>query len=169
MAHDSKKIEEIVTALKLQPTDAVLDVGCGTGVLAPYLSGKCESVLAVDEAEKMIAVANAKYSFPDIEFKAVRFEDVAGKFDKIIMYSMFPHFQDQKAAVAHAAELLKKGGRLLIAHSQSRDKINAMHKNMSRSLPGKEEFEALFKQAGLVLSECADNDEIFYVAADKAE
>jgi len=165
--HDPAKVARIVEALDLKPIDAVLDVGCGTGVLAPYLYDKCESVLAIDEAEKMIETAAKKYSFPNVEFKAACFEDVVGRFDKIIMYSMFPHFNDQKAAVTHAAALLKRGGRLLIAHSQSREQINGMHVSNGLALPPADEFAALFQAAGLTVSQYADSEEMFYIAADK--
>ena len=165
--HDARKVAFIIDALKLKPTDTVLDVGCGTGVLIPYLAGKCGSVLAVDEAEKMIETAAAKYQYPNVEFKAVSFESIDGKFDKIIMYSMFPHFNDQAAAVRRAAGLLKNGGKLMIAHSQSRDEINHMHKSMSLKLPSAVEFAALLASAGLRISQTVDSGEMYVIAADK--
>lgn len=164
--HDPRKVAFIVGCLKLKPTDSVLDVGCGTGVLAPYLYDKCGSVLAVDEARKMIEIARRKHSYPNVEFKAAAFESVTGKFDKIIMYSMFPHFNDQSAAVKRAAGLLKRGGCLTIAHSQSRDEINHMHKSMCLELPSAREFAALLVPAGLTISQTVDNGEMYVVIAE---
>ena len=165
--HDPAKVSAIIAALNIGPADAVLDVGCGTGVLAPYLHDKCGSVLAVDEAEKMIEVAASKYQYTNVEFKTISFEKLAGKFDKIIMYSVFPHFEDKKAAIVHAASLLKRGGRVMIAHSQSRERINSRHVEMGLVLPSPDEFTALFSVAGLTVTACVDTDEMFYVIGEK--
>ena len=165
--HDEMKVSFIVNALGIKPNDAVLDVGCGTGVLIPFLQARCKSVLAVDEAEKMIETAKKKYSFPNVEFKAAGFENITGKFDKIIMYSMFPHFIDQSAAIKHAAALLKQNGRLMIAHSQSRDEINDMHDKMDANLPSADGFTRLFKAAGLKGIQAIDDNEMFVMIAER--
>ena len=164
--HDEKKVSFIVNALGINLGDTVLDVGCGTGVLIPYLQDKCKRVLAVDEAEKMIEAAKGKYSFPNVEFQAVSFENVTGKFDKIIMYSMFPHFTDQSAAIKHAAALLKHKGRLMVAHSQSRDEINDLHNEMNARLPNADGFAKLFKAAGLKTVKAVDNADMFVMIAE---
>ena len=166
MYHDPKKLEYITGSLELKSGDAVLDVGCGTGVLAPYLYDKCESVLGVDEAEKMIQAALKKYAFPNVEFKNISFESVTGKFDKIIMYSVFPHFADRAAAIGHAAALMKRGGRLVIAHSNGREHINSIH-SPKNQLPDAEEFGRLVNEAGLKLTKGIDTDEMFVIIADK--
>ena len=165
--HDEKKVSFIVDALGIKSGDKVLDVGCGTGVLIPFLYDKCKSALAIDEAEKMIEVARGKYNFPNVKFQAINFENVSGQFDKIIMYSMFPHFTNQSAAIKHAAGLLKRGGRLMIAHSQSRDEINALHEDMDAVLPDAKGFAKLFKAAGLKTIQNIDNNEMFVMIAEK--
>jgi len=165
--HDERKVSYIIDALGIMKSDTVLDIGCGTGVLIPFLHDKCKSVLAIDEAEKMIEVAAKKHGFQNVEFQAVSFESITGQFDKIIMYSMFPHFADQAAAIKHAAGLLKRGGKLTVAHSQSRKEINDLHEGMDATLPDADGFATLFKKAGLKNILAVDNAEMFVMIAGK--
>jgi len=165
--HDPKKVSFIINGLGLKPTDRVLDVGCGTGVLAPYLCDKCGSVLAIDEAEKMIEIALKKHDYKNVRFEAVEFEKVSGIYDIIIMYTMFPHFRDKQKALTHAASLLKKGGSLTVAHSQSRRAINGIHESPECKLPTVQEFAILFENAGLKPEKATDNEDMFIVKGIK--
>lgn len=119
---DERNIRTMLHLCDLRPGCRILDVGCGTGSLEPYLRDcKPARVLAIDFAEKMIAAGNEKPSFTAVEFKCVDYFDLAGEvFDVMFFLSVFPHFPDPERAVAHAMTLLAAGGRLVISHAQGK-------------------------------------------------
>jgi len=178
--HHPSKLERIVRLLGLEPDDTILDVGCGTGVMVPYLLervGENGKVVAIDISPKMIEVAKRK--FPPAEYLNVRFivADVnemrwENDYDAVLCYSCFPHFRDQRATIQHLAKGLKRGGTLAVAHSESRDAINAIHANgpeevRSDHLPPADEIAEMMADAGLEVTETIDDEEMFVVTAKK--
>jgi ubiquinone/menaquinone biosynthesis C-methylase UbiE len=178
--HDPGKLERIAGLLGLEPGDTVLDVGCGTGVTVPYLLervGENGRIVAVDISPKMIEVAKRK--FPAEEYPNVRFivADVnemrwENGYDAVLCYSCFPHFRDQNATIRHLTEGLKTGGTLAVAHSESRDAINAVHANGPEEvrddyLPPSGEIAKMMADAGLEITETIDGEEMFVVVGQK--
>lgn len=61
-------------AKEIQPSDKVLECACGTGLLTSVIAGKCDSLLATDFSEKMLArtekkckkYANVRFAKADI-------------------------------------------------------------------------------------------------------
>ena len=131
----------------------VLDLGCGTGIMAPvYLARNVSSVMALDVAPRMIEIAQEKYrDEPRLEFRccdALEFEDEGGEgFDAVVVYNAYPHFLDKRALAQKAARMLKPGGRFVVAHSMSKEQLNQHHGNVPASvtsdlLPAAEEAKA---------------------------
>lgn len=54
-----------------QPTDKVLDVGCGDGKFTENFLPEVQSVLGIDASPAMIESANKDYSSPKTEFRVV--------------------------------------------------------------------------------------------------
>ncbi|EGY80680.1 class I SAM-dependent methyltransferase [Peptoniphilus indolicus] len=178
--HDNKKIIEILNLLEIKPSDKVLDVGTGTGILIPFLLervGKGGEVCAVDISEKMIEVAMKKYAASNLTFKN---EDILDcdlntrYYDKVICYSMFPHFEDKKKAIEKLRKYLNENGKLIICHSQSREAINNLHKDSSivvekDILPKMEILENYFIGANYKVLKKVDSEEMFVVIAKKMD
>lgn len=171
--HPPERVSFILDAIGLEPGSSVLDVGCGTGVLEPYLSaalGPEGRILAIDLSRKMLAQAREKRGFPTVEYRATDFLslDAGSGFDLVVVYSAFPHFMDRPAFFAKAACALAPGGRLAIAHIESRASINAMHgagSIPSLELPPVGELAALAIAAGLEPVKIRDDDYYLLVAA----
>ena len=110
----------------------ILDVACGTGVMFDYyLQRNVASVTGIDIAPEMAKIASGKYA--DQPAVTVICGDVEEevfdrKFDRIVVYNAFPHFPKPKRLIRRLAGLLKEGGRLTIAHGQSRETIDGHHK-----------------------------------------
>ena len=130
----------------------ILDVACGTGVMFPYyLERKAASVTGIDISPEMAKIAAGK--FADCENVQVICGDVEEarfdrKFDRIVVYNAFPHFPNPQRLIATLAALLKDGGRLTIAHGQSRESIDNHHKGsaskVSNGLMSADSLKALF-------------------------
>ncbi len=166
--HDrySDKISKIVSTLRIEPHHHILDVGCGSGVLVPYILAYLSPegrLFEMDYAREMIA-ANQKchederIGFICSDVLEMPFEPCT--LDAIICFACFPHFQDQKRALTTMATRLKPNGRLTIAHLMSSGEIAQHHNGESAvsrdTLPTKEEMEAHVKAAGLTITEFID-------------
>ena len=176
-SHDHEKLEFIVKLLSLQQEQTVLDVGTGTGVMIPYLYSYVQrkgKIVAVDNSKKMIEVSKRKYppqEYPNVKFltKDIIALSMLYEYDAILCYSCFPHFSDKVETVKHLAKGLKKGGKLMIAHSESRDAINKLHKDTvevsADFLPTMREIAKMMESSGLKVIDKIDNDEMFIIIA----
>ena len=54
------KIEEILKFMKLEKSDYVLDLGCGTGFLFNHISEKVELLLGLDISQKVLKLAKRR-------------------------------------------------------------------------------------------------------------
>ena len=121
----------ILDHAEVGPGMDVLDVACGTGVMFDYyLARNVASVTGIDISGEMAAIAAKKYGQePNVRVICGDVEEYAfdRKFDRIVVYNAFPHFPDPKQLIKILAGLLKEGGRLTIAHGQSREAIDGHH------------------------------------------
>lgn len=92
-----------------------------------------------------------------------------GVFDLVVAYSCFPHFVDQPLAIKILAKALRKGGRLIVAHSDSAKKINGVHINggveiKKDFLPIMKILEWMMKRHGLTTIFERDDDYFICIA-----
>src|SRR2546421_3501827 len=118
--------QRTATLARMQPGDAVLDVGCGTGTLAIEVArrvGRAGRVAGVDPATEQIARARrsaARRNVP-IEFQIGVIEQLPfpdQTFDVVLSSLMMHHLPAglKRRGLAEIARGLKPGGRLVIAH-----------------------------------------------------
>jgi SAM-dependent methyltransferase len=60
--HQNFAIPALLNHLELNPGQSLLDIGCGSGVLAPYLAAKGIHYTGVDISPKLIAIAKRNHS-----------------------------------------------------------------------------------------------------------
>ena len=100
---------------------AVLDVGCGAGLLSEALAGEGARVTATDLAPELIKVAKLHRleSKVEVEYLLQSVESLAeqrvGSFDAITCMEMLEHVPDPGAIIATCATLLKPGGKLFLS------------------------------------------------------
>lgn len=178
--HDPEKIRYLLSQIDLKQMDSVLDVGCGTGILTPFLMellGDEGKLTAIDLAENMIEKAKAKYKHLPVHFVQ---GDVTSHpfpnctFDAVICYSVYPHFIDPLQTIKTLYRLLKKDGKLLVCHSESRLAINNHHKKLknkliSHSLPSGKEVAKIFHEAGFLRINFKDKENLYFVLGEKNE
>ena len=124
-------IEKILDNAEIEPGQDILDVACGTGVMFPYyLTRGAASVTGIDISPEMVKIAENKFAEePRVQVICGDVEEVSfdRKFDRIVVFNAFPHFPKPKRLIKILAGLLKEGGRLTIAHGQSREAIDDHH------------------------------------------
>ncbi|PWS37646.1 hypothetical protein DFH01_12575 [Falsiroseomonas bella] len=96
---------------------SVLDIGCGAGRLVELLTGAARLV-GVDVAEDALARARARHGArPGLDFvrmDAARLGFAEASFDLAVMLDSADALADLPAALAEAARVLARGGRLML-------------------------------------------------------
>ena len=107
------------TALPLLETGDVLDIASGDGVLAELLSPHAKRYVCVDTSTRVVAAAGERLRrFPNVEVRegdmhALPFKD--GSFDLVVLMHALTYAAKPAQAVAEAARVLRRGGRLLLS------------------------------------------------------
>jgi len=177
--HNLEKVQYITEMLGIHGDDRILDVGTGTGIMIPFYERYLVkgSVVAIDYSEKMIEVARSKYpekEHPKISYLVSDVYDLKydSDFDIVVCYSCFPHLVDQTLALKILSKALKKGGRLVVAHSDSAKTINGVHMNSGEvrndCLPSMELLKQMMKESGLEVTFERNDENYFICIARKA-
>lgn len=136
-----------------------LDVGCGFGVLVPYLvkaGVRRDQIVGVDLSSEMIR--NAREQHPDISFIAADFinqyHDDYG-FEGVLFCSALHDMPDPILAIRKAACLLKPSGILVIVHPQGASHVlkqsSANPILVKRGLPDAVELRKIDENIQLIL------------------
>ena len=109
----------LLDAAGVAPGDRVLDVGCGTGVLAGAASGRVGAsgrVVGIDPNEPMLTVARRR---PEpVEWWSASAEAIpfAGStFDRVVSQFALMYFADRARGLAEMARVTAPGGRVAVA------------------------------------------------------
>jgi len=100
---------------------AVLDVGCGGGILAEAMARRGAKVTGIDLSEKALKVAQLHLleSRLEVQYESVSVEDYgathAGKFDVITCMELLEHVPEPAAMVAACARLVRPGGQVFFS------------------------------------------------------
>jgi 2-polyprenyl-6-hydroxyphenyl methylase/3-demethylubiquinone-9 3-methyltransferase len=96
---------------------AVLDVGCGGGILAEAMARLAAHVTGIDLAARPLGVARLhalESAVDNIDYREIATEALAlerpGSFDVVTCMEMLEHVPDPAAVVAACAQLAKPGG-----------------------------------------------------------
>lgn len=177
--HNLEKVQYITELLGIRSDEKILDVGTGTGVMIPFYERYLVdgSVVAVDYSDKMIEIACSKYPEKDHPLISYIVSDVYelkynADFTLVMCYSCFPHFVDQPLAIKILSKALRKGGRIVVAHSDSAKKINGVHMNggveiENDFLPSMHQLKQIMKENGLTVTFERDDESYFICIARK--
>lgn len=101
--------------------NVVLDIGCGSGILAFDLAKYYENVVAVDISQEMLDIAKAKRSAPNIKYLLMDAENLTldENFDLITSANTFHHLENLPATLQRIKKLLKPGGKVVLLDNVS--------------------------------------------------
>ncbi len=126
-------LARLVKLFSLGPGNRVLDAGCGTGRLLPFLQsavGPDGWIAELDFAAEMLLLGRMKARLASVAFLQADSEKLpfrSAAFDAVVCFSLFPHLDHPKAAASEFRRVLIPGCRLFIAHLMSREELNRMH------------------------------------------
>lgn len=174
---DEKRINKLLSQISITNGDSILDVGTGTGVLIPFYKeiNKDGKITGIDISNGMLNVAKRKFGqLNNLNFKLldVESEFIEEKFDKIVLYSMFPHLNNKVETIKKLVHnSLNKNGKLLIAHSDSREFLNNLHSNAddrvnNDMLIDVNEQKEIFERESLKVIKAYEDDEIYYLVIE---
>ncbi|MFZ2541348.1 MAG: bifunctional 2-polyprenyl-6-hydroxyphenol methylase/3-demethylubiquinol 3-O-methyltransferase UbiG [Gallionella sp.] len=95
---------------------AVLDVGCGGGILSESMSGLGANVTGIDLSDKALQVAKLHLleSGKQVEYRNIAVEELAVEqpehYDVVTCLEMLEHVPDPHSVIAACAKLAKPGG-----------------------------------------------------------
>ena len=147
------------TALPLLEPGDVLDIASGDGVLAELVAPHAQRYVCIDSSQRVVAAAAERLRrFPNVEVRegdmhALPFKDAS--FDLVVLMHALTYASKPAQAVAEAARVLRKGGRLLLsslARHEHRSVVEAYgHQNLG--FPEKE-LRRFAEKAGLRITSC---------------
>ena len=170
------RLEVLVDCFGIEPGEKILDVGCGEGVLVPYLLdrlGPSGFVVELDNSLEMLKGA-ARKSARQIQCVWAGVETlplVDADFDRVICFASFPHFANPVKALKQIHRVLKSAGTLVIAHLLSRDEIARHHAKstvvLGDELPEEAAMRELMTQTGFCVRSLEDRPGRYLLIATK--
>lgn len=102
---------------QLRQEEAVVELACGTGRYSQLMAPKVASLLATDQAPRMLEQAEAKLKgYKNVTIQRADATDTGleeGRFDLAVMGNLLHVVPAPERVIAEAARLLKPGGRLI--------------------------------------------------------
>lgn len=107
---------DLIRELEINPGDAVLDVGCGTGTVLKFIAAQTEiQGYGLDISSQMLDIARQKnpgFEFTEGNCETLPYADQS--MDVIMACMAYHHFSDQEQFRKEAFRVLKPNGRLYI-------------------------------------------------------
>lgn len=159
-----ERIHRAVARANLKPTDRVLDIGCGNGLLLPEIVNNIGHYDGVDFSEAFIREAKKRAHFHHLDAKKYRYYrgDVVEfckhhkNYDKVFALDVVEHINDEELiSIFSAVRASMNKGAILVAHTPNKDYVLERIKTEEQKLKGGHialrnaaEYNTLFTQIG---------------------
>ena len=120
LTYPQRLIQRVIALLGLTPGDAVLDLGCGTGMLAIAFARLGMAVTAMDPEPEMLAATQSAARAQGVAVTPIAggWEDIApemGPFRLVVMGRAF-HWMDRAATLAKLDKIVTPDGGVALFH-----------------------------------------------------
>lgn len=128
--------EDVRAKLRLEPSHALVEAGCGAGMILSYLKKNAAKIYGCDLSSGLIRKAAAH--LPGVPLCVSDAHDLpfqSGIFDRVLCYGVFMYFPDENYAAETIRELMrvtKRGGKILIGEISNPDKLEDYHREKER-------------------------------------
>lgn len=163
-AHSTEdSVDLVLKTTEVGPSDTVLDVACGPGLMACALAGVARNVTGIDITPAMIeqaedlrrskGLANLSWDVGDVA--TLPYPDAS--FSLVFTRYSYHHILDTKPVFAEMVRVCKPGGRVALvdvystspAQAEAYDRVETLRDPSHVRALGLSELEALFQAAGL--------------------
>lgn len=169
---DKKNAAIVLQRLSCQNPGVILDVGCGTGDLCPFLRNKYSksNIVGLDLSLKMLRKIRTDYDFI-LQGNAEKIPLRGNSVDLVLNYCVYPHFINKLQAVSEAYRVLKPGGQYYILHPDGRQVTDQIHRSQAATvtthlLPDNRDIYKSFVTGGFRVFQQIDDD-FFLFAGEK--
>lgn len=99
--------------------DEVLDIGCGSGVVANFLADNAKSATGIDFSAEAIEFAKSTFAKPNLKFIEAAVQELAfdsESLDRVYCMELIEHIlkEEGEKLLARCHEILRPGGRILV-------------------------------------------------------
>lgn len=121
----SPKSNRLAPAIaELEPSHAVLDIGCGPGAAVRAAASHVQRAAGVDRSEAMIEIAKRRSRRLDnVDFAVAAAEQLPfpdNTFDRAWTIHALHHWENQAQGLAEALRVLRPSGRFLVVESETK-------------------------------------------------
>jgi|GEM_PF-636753 len=177
LADDERALlKRLIKTVPLKEGDFVVEPGCGAGRVSRELAetvGDKGRVFAFDISGRMIAEACKEGRRKKIIFVRSSARSVplpVSMADAVFCFNCFHLFADSET-LSELSRLIKPGGRLCIASSETRTEVNRLHAlpdyMQKLTFPGIKEAAELIENAGLTVRKLSDFTGGFMIIAER--
>ena len=173
----ASKIHQLLSKLELHSCNSILDIGCGTGVLFPFLikfTQERAKIFAIDFAEDMVREA-VQQNYPTVNVlcgcaRYLPFFD--NSIDLVIAFHVIPHIQGMNLALKECWRVLRPYGKLAIIHLHGSHQINAIHAEIggtvkNHKLHSGEQMGRMLQKLNFEIKDMVDRKGEYFVVGQK--
>lgn len=174
---EQAKIAQLLSRLDWQDCSTILDIGCGTGVLFPFIEKITQGrarIFAMDFAESMVReAAHQKNGQVKPLCGCARYLPFCdNSIDRIVAFHVFPHIKGKQLALKECWRILKPWGELAIIHLHSSEEINGIHETIGgvikdHRLPHVEQVCSMLADSNFTVKTAIDRSGEYFVGAIK--
>jgi len=135
--------QKLINIADIQPSDFILDVGCGTGALTKKISKRISikgKLIGIDISKEALSIANSQIQFSNVDFIEMDAEKIYFpiKFSKVLSQFVIMFFTNPIKSLNSIRELMTKGGLLVLAVHGSSENVpyfSSIMKNIIKFIP----------------------------------